>query len=182
MSPRERLFVREYLVDLNASQAAVRAGYSRAWGSRLLKKPGIRAAVDAALAERERLAEIDAEYVLKRLYEEAEADLADIYREDGTLRPVHEWPPVWRRGLVSGLETVEAGDGTAVTKIKLSERLRRLELIGKHVRVRAWEQPQQQVNQTNTVNVLQVITGVPRGEREEEQGVVIDQSAGAGVD
>ena len=54
--PKQRLFVEEYLVDLNATQAAVRAGYSKstahAIGWQLLRRPAVAEAIDKALAER----------------------------------------------------------------------------------------------------------------------------------
>lgn len=55
MTPKQAAFVREYLIDLNATQAAIRAGYSRktagSQGFDLLKKPEIAEAVSAAANE-----------------------------------------------------------------------------------------------------------------------------------
>ena len=77
-----------------------------------------------------------------RLADEVLADLADLYAESGELRPVAEWPLIWRQGLVSGLiinETFLDGEKLGhVTKVKLSDRIRRFELIGKHVNVQAF--------------------------------------------
>ncbi len=85
---------------------------------------------------------IDADWVLTRLTHEAMADLADLYTENGELRPVAEWPLIWRQGLVSGLDVDEDIQGGTkvgqVTKVRLSDRIRRLELIGKHVNVQAF--------------------------------------------
>ena len=57
LNVRERLFVREYLIDLNATQAAIRAGYSPKWapkrGSLVLQPPAVaKAAIEAAMAAR----------------------------------------------------------------------------------------------------------------------------------
>lgn len=69
MTPKQEAFVREYLVDLNATQAATRAGYSRrtahAIGHENLTKPEIAAAIDAAMNERAKRTEITADYVLE---------------------------------------------------------------------------------------------------------------------
>lgn len=151
LTPKQRLFVAEYLKDLNATQAAIRCGYSEATaeqqGSRLFRNVQIREAIDAALAQREERTQIDADWVLKRLAEEAEADLSDLYDENNNLKPIHEWPKIWRQGLVAGVEVDELWEGHGddrmqigvVKKVRLSDRVKRLELIGKHVRVNAFQ-------------------------------------------
>lgn len=148
LTAKQQQFVAEYLIDLNATQAAIRAGYSAKTANRigpeLLTKPDVAAAVSAALQERSARTKIDADWVLTRLAEEAEADIADLYTEEGSLRPVHEWPPVWRKGLVAGIDVEEIRDEGAVVgvvrKLKLSDRLKRIELIGKHVDVQAFKE------------------------------------------
>ncbi len=76
MTPRQHLFCREYTVDLNATQAAVRAGYSantaNREGTRLLANPEVKAEVDRLLAERAGKVDLTAEWVLNRLRAEAE--------------------------------------------------------------------------------------------------------------
>ncbi|WP_244529164.1 terminase small subunit [Mesorhizobium muleiense] len=140
------------MIDLNATQAAIRAGYSQktaaAVGHENLTKPEIKAAIDAARVERSQETKIDAAWVLTRLAAEAVADIADIYDDDGQLLPVKEWPLIWRQGLVQGVDVEELFDGYGkertqigvVRKVKLSDRVRRIELIGKHVGVKAFEE------------------------------------------
>lgn len=71
MNARQTKFVQEYLIDLNATQAAIRAGYSkkaaRAIGSENLTKPDIATAIDAALFRRAQEMGLSAERVLGRL-------------------------------------------------------------------------------------------------------------------
>ena len=71
LSPRQRRFVEEYLVDLNASQAAVRAGYgvsgARQQGHRLLTNVDIQAEISVRQRERGRRVGVDVDWVLKRL-------------------------------------------------------------------------------------------------------------------
>lgn len=161
LTPLEDRFAREYMIDLNATQAALRAGVrqptptSRAPSTaahQMLKRPHVRAYIAEMQAAREARTSIDADWMLVRLAQEAMADLADLYDEHGALLPVHEWPPIWRQGLVAGIEIEEitAGEGEAkqivgrVKKIRVSDRVKRLELLGKHVNVSAFgpEQPQ----------------------------------------
>ena len=85
--------------------------------------------------------------VLRTLAEEKTADLASIYDAEGRLLPVPEWPMVFRRGLVVGVESFEEYAGTGpdrvavgmVRKVKLSDRIKHIELIGRHVGVQAFK-------------------------------------------
>lgn len=148
LNAKQQKFVDEYLIDLNATQAAIRAGYSEktahSQGPRLLENVEVCKAIEQALQTRSKETRIDANWVLKRLAAEAEADIADLYSPDGYLLPVHEWPKVWRQGLVAGVDVEEiSADGVKlgeIKKIRLSDRVRRLELIGKHVRVNAFQE------------------------------------------
>lgn len=91
---------------------------------------------------------VDAGWLLARLVDEACADIADLYDGEGKLKPVDEWPEVWRQGLIQGVEIEERFEGRGngreqvgfVKKIRLSDRLKRLELIGKHIGVKAFEE------------------------------------------
>ncbi|MDP9572400.1 UNVERIFIED_ORG: phage terminase small subunit [Agrobacterium larrymoorei] len=152
LSEKQSRFVEEYLKDLNATKAAIRAGYSEktahSQGPRLLENVGIATAIEKAKAQRSERTQIDADWLLKRLADEAVADIADLYDENGGLKPVDQWPLIWRQGLVSGIEVEELFDGRGedrehigrVRKVKLSDRIKRLELIGKHVDVQAFRE------------------------------------------
>ncbi len=78
LTARQQRFVDEYLIDLNATQAAIRAGYSKktagATGNENLTKPEIAEAVAAAQKERAERVRIDADDVLRRWIEIANAD------------------------------------------------------------------------------------------------------------
>ena len=146
LTAKQHRFIQEYLLDLNATQAAIRAGYSaktaRQVGAENLTKPVIAAAIFEAKADRSERTKVDSDWVLSRLADEADADIADLYNEDGSLKPVHQWPLIWRKGLVAGLdvEEIKAEGQTIgiVRKVKLSDRIKRVELIGKHVDVQAF--------------------------------------------
>ena len=145
LTPKQQRFVDEYLVDLNATQAAIRAGYSEktayAVGYENLRKPQIAGAIQSRMDQRSEKTGVDAQYVLKRLHEIDQLDIADLLDDTGKVRPIREWPKAWRTS-ISGLDIQElvAGDiETIVRKVKWPDKLRNLELIGKHVNVKAFE-------------------------------------------
>lgn len=87
LAPKQAKFVQEYTVDLNATQAALRAGYSAknadTIGYQLLHKTPVKAAIDAALAKRAEKTEITAERVLAEISNMAFYDPAEIMLEIG---------------------------------------------------------------------------------------------------
>jgi len=82
LTPKQALFVQEYLVDLNATQAAIRAGYSETTahsiGHENLSKPEIVAAIAAAQEERSKRTEITQDMVLRRFWSIATANANDL--------------------------------------------------------------------------------------------------------
>ncbi|HEK1476850.1 TPA: terminase small subunit [Pseudomonas aeruginosa] len=144
LTKKQRLFVDEYLLDLNATQAAIRAGYStrRATeiGYQLLQRPEVAQAIQAAMAERSKRTEVEADYVIRRLREIDEMDVLDIHEDDGSFKPIREWPKVWRQFL-SGIEIAELFEGRGddrriagvLRKVKWPDKLRNLELLSRHV-------------------------------------------------
>jgi len=82
LTPKQAAFVREYLIDLNATQAAIRAGFSEKTAGRqaveLLNKTHVKAAVDAASAKRAEKLEISAERVLTEISRMAFYDPLDL--------------------------------------------------------------------------------------------------------
>ncbi|ATH03000.1 terminase small subunit [Pseudomonas aeruginosa] len=144
LTKKQRLFVDEYLIDLNATQAAIRAGYStrRATeiGYQLLQRPEVAQAIQAAMAERSRRTEVEADYVIRRLREIDEMDVLDILEDDGSFRSIRDWPKAWRQFL-SGIEIAELFEGRGddrriagvLRKVKWPDKLRNLELLSRHV-------------------------------------------------
>ncbi|HHQ2908934.1 terminase small subunit [Pseudomonas aeruginosa] len=144
LTKKQRLFVDEYLLDLNATQAAIRAGYStrRATeiGYQLLQRPEVAQAIQAAMAERSKRTEVEADYVIRRLREIDEMDVLDILEDDGSFRSIRDWPKAWRQFL-SGIEIAELFEGRGddrriagvLRKVKWPDKLRNLELLSRHV-------------------------------------------------
>ncbi len=79
LTPRQARFVDEYLVDLNAKEAAIRAGYSKKTakqlGHKTLPAPAVQEAVTAAMGARSKRTEITADMVLRRLIENVERSM-----------------------------------------------------------------------------------------------------------
>lgn len=159
LTDKQEMFCREYLIDLNATQAAIRAGYSEKTANRiaaqLLSKLDIQNRIAELKSQRNEDVGIDAQYVLRRLVEIDQMDVLDILSDSGDLKPVRDWPKVWRTTL-SGMELVAmAGeDDTAalLKKIKWPDKVKNLELLGKHISVQAFkEQVEQKVTATHNV-------------------------------
>ena len=119
LTDKQTAFVREYLVDLNATQAAIRAGYSERTASRigpqLLGKNCVREAIEKAQAKRARRVEVTQDYVLSNLVEVVE-------------RTMQRAPVLDRKG-----EQVTDEEGRAVWTFDAKGANRALELLGKHL-------------------------------------------------
>ncbi|EEV7641554.1 terminase small subunit [Escherichia coli] len=146
LTDKQELFAREYLKDLNGTQAAIRAGYSEKTAneqaSRLLANVNVQKFVAELKTARVEQTGIDAAYVLRRLVEIDQMDVLDILLQDGELKPIKDWPKVWRTTL-SGMDVVEmvsADSAALLKKIKWPDKVKNLELLGKHVSVQAFKE------------------------------------------
>ena len=144
LTAKQARFVEEYLIDLNATQAAIRAGYSektaQQMGSENLLKPVIAKAIQEAQNKRTEQTQIDSAYVLKRLVEIDQMDVLDIMDENLNMKPLKEWPKIWRQ-YINNIESIELSDGEGwLKKIKWPDKVKNLELIGKHVSVGAFKE------------------------------------------
>ncbi|EKN3890696.1 terminase small subunit [Yersinia enterocolitica] len=150
LTDKQEMFCREYLIDLNATQAAIRAGYSDKTANRTasenLSKPDIQKRISELKSQRNEEVGIDASYVLKRLVEIDQMDVLDILKEDGGIKPISEWPKVWRTTL-SGFDintSITNFDETTVEnilkKIKWPDKVKNIELLGRHVNVNAFKE------------------------------------------
>lgn len=144
ITARRKLFAEEYLKDLNATQAAIRAGYSAKnagkIGPETLNNPAVKEIVEAAMAERIKRTQISADNVLEELWSIARADITQAYDEAGWLKPLKDIPQDVRRAL-SGLEVQEifTGEGDdrhisgLMRKLRFNDKIKALELVGKHL-------------------------------------------------
>lgn len=146
LTDKQELFCREYLVDLNATQAAIRAGYSEntasEQGARLLVNVKVQNYIQELKQQRNDRNKIDADYVLKRLVEIDQMDILDILAPSGDFLPIKKWPRTWRTTL-SGLDIAIIGSGDTeaiMKKIKWPDKTKNLELLGKHINVQAFKE------------------------------------------
>lgn len=136
LTDKQRLFIQEYLVDLNGAQAAIRAGYSKRTANRLasenLRKPHIQAALEKAMKERESRLEVTQDMVLRQLAKIAFHDIKDVvmWGEDGRVK-IKAADKVDGTVLQEVSESVNESGWTK--KVKLNDRMKALELLGKHL-------------------------------------------------
>ncbi|SFN72745.1 phage terminase small subunit [Izhakiella capsodis] len=148
---KKKLFCHAYVLDMNATQAAIHAGYSArtaySIGSRLLSEAAVKECINRLKQDRIDQLNIDANYVLLRLYEIDRMDVLDILNDDMSVKPVSKWPAVWRQYL-SGFDLAEMFEGQGdnrdivgvLKKIKWPDKVKNLELLGKHVTVQAFKE------------------------------------------
>lgn len=147
LTNKQEMFCKEYIVDFNATQAAIRSGYSSASANQSgcdnLAKPIIQNRIKELIEQRNNRVQITADDVLINLYKMAMLDISDVINDNGTVKPISEWTKDWRIA-VGGIDVIEqvSGDDVLITfikKIKGVDKIRIWELIGKHVGVKAWE-------------------------------------------
>jgi len=143
LTPKQKRFTEEFLVDLNATQAAIRSGYSektaRQIGSENLSKPAIQEAIAEAMRARSEATEIDAEWVLRQAVELHLRCMSDI-------RPV--------KNPKTGKQIFD-DEGNAQFKFNAAAANRSLELIGKHIDIGAFRDRLEVSNDLSLIERIQ---------------------------
>jgi phage terminase small subunit len=138
LTPKQEMFVKEYLVDLNATQAAIRAGYSQATameqGYQLLRKTSVQTALQVAMNARSQRTEITADRVLEELAKLAFSDMRDFakWSEAGVTLISSDQLSAEAAACVSEVSQTITKDGGSI-KFKLHDKKSSLELLGKHL-------------------------------------------------
>lgn len=140
LTDKEARFCDEYLIDLNATQAAIRAGYSEksagVIGFETLKKPKVQERIQALqknIAERNGVTQ---DRIIKELARIAFVDIASMFQDDGTLKPMSELTEEQTRAIGSIKEfSYTYGDGSekATKEFKLNDKLSAIEKLMKHL-------------------------------------------------
>lgn len=159
LTKKEQIFVDEYLLTMNAEKAALAAGYAESTArkqaplwigkNRQAKqfKKHLAEAISEAMDKRSERTGIDSDFVLQELAAVWNADICDIIDDLGQFKPVSEWTPIWRK-MITAADIQELFDGFGkerekvgeVVKVKFIDKLKSLELVGKHVNVNAFQE------------------------------------------
>jgi phage terminase small subunit len=146
LTKKQAAFVAEYQIDLNATQAAIRAGYSpkqaHKSAAQLMAKPHIKAAIDDAQAKRLQRLDITADAVLQELAKIGFHDPGKMFNQDGTVKAINELDDNTRMA-IAGFEVSELFDGDGderrgigfAKKIKLADKRAALVDLGRHLKL-----------------------------------------------
>lgn len=138
MTDKQKRFVEEYLIDLNATQAAIRAGYSvktaNEQGSQLLAKLSIQEEIAKAMAERSRRTGINQDRVVLELAKIALVNAGNLIDpEDASIKPDADDNDLACIQSVK-VKTMCTDKGTSTEReVKLYDKKAALELLGKHL-------------------------------------------------
>lgn len=138
LTAKQKKFVEEYLIDLNATQAAIRAGYSPdtaySVGSENLKKPEIKASIDKAMAERSRRTGISQDRVIQELARIAFVNPQKVIQTSNASvrQDISEDDAACIQAVKVKMSESENGS-SCEREVRLNDKLKALELLGKHL-------------------------------------------------
>ena len=150
LTPKQEKACVKYVETSNMSEA-YRHAYNcqnmqyntvNAKASSFFAQDKIKERVAELIKERTERLKINADYVLKRLIDIDNLDVSDIVDENGDIKPVKQWSKAWRTSISAfDVQAIKSGKIESVLKrIKMPDKLKNLELIGKHIDVRAWQE------------------------------------------
>jgi phage terminase small subunit len=136
--PKQKRFCDEYLIDLNGTQAAIRAGYSartaQAQSTKMLLKPLLRAYVDERIADRAQRTEITQDKVIAELALLAfgrQTSLMDWGPDGVTIKDSSDLTDDIAAAVSEVSETTTKDGGTI--RVKIHDKVKALELLGRHL-------------------------------------------------
>lgn len=161
-----RAFVKEYIVDFNGTRAAIAAGYSktsaRQQASKLLVKEKIQKLLKKEIKKRNKRVEVDQDRVIQELAMMAFSDIRDLYDEQGKLKPLQDLDDKTAATISSFKTTTENyfhGEGgdlkkqeNIIDEYKRYDKVKLLELLGKHYGIFEKDNQQKQSNITMELN------------------------------
>ncbi|MCO0607840.1 terminase small subunit [Klebsiella pneumoniae] len=149
----QETYAQEYVkCPENQTQAAINAGFSpksaHVKASTMMRDERIQKRIAELMEERNKRLRVSADYVLLRLVEIDQMDVIDILDDEGGLKPISQWPKVWRTSISAvdinrirmAMKDNEEDIESTLQKIKWPDKVKNLELIGKHVDVNAFKE------------------------------------------
>lgn len=163
----------------NQTQAAINAGFSpntaAVKASNMMRDERIQKRIAELMEERNKRNRVSADYVLMRLVEIDQMDVIDILDDEGGLKPISQWPKVWRTSISAvdinrirmAMRDDEEDIESTLQKIKWPDKVKNLELIGKHVDVNAFKE---RLEVSGTVTIADRMAAARRRVKEQAGG------------
>ena len=137
LTDKQEAFVHEYLIDLNATQAAIRVGYSvktaDVIGCENLTKPNIQQAIAERMAERSRRTGVNQDRVVLELAKIAFVRMTDIVDDHGRIKGTATDDDLACIESIKYKESDNEFGGSVEREVKIGSKLKALELLGKHL-------------------------------------------------
>lgn len=137
LTEKQQRFVEEYLIDLNATQAAIRAGYSaktaNEQAARLLANVSIQQAISEKMAERSRRTGVNQDRVVLELAKIAFVKMTDIVDDQGKIKDTASEDDLVCIEAVKYKKSESETGSSVEREVKISSKLKALELLGKHL-------------------------------------------------
>lgn len=137
LTKKQQLFVDEYLIDLNATQAAIRAGYSAktadVQGSRMLGNVKVQQVIAEAMAKRSKRTGVNQDRVVLELAKIAFVKMTDIVDSKGRIKDTATDDDLSCIESIKYKESDNEFGGSVEREVKISPKLKALELLGKHL-------------------------------------------------
>lgn len=137
LTEKQRMFVEEYLIDLNATQAAIRAGYSAKTadqqGSRMLANVKVQQAIAERMAERSKRTGVNQDRVVLELSKIAFLKMTDVVDRNGAIKQDASEDDLACIESIKYKESDNEYGGSVEREVKVASKLKALELLGKHL-------------------------------------------------
>ena len=137
LTEKQRLFVEEYLIDMNATQAEIRAGYSAktadVQGSRMLGNVKVQQAIAEAMAKRSKRTGVNQDRVVLELAKLAFVKMTDLVDSEGRIKTDATDDDLSCIESIKYKESDNEFGGSVEREVKISSKLKALELLGKHL-------------------------------------------------
>lgn len=181
LTAMQEAYCQEYIkCPENQTQAAINAGYSHKtaakFASQNMRDERVKKRIAELMEERNKRNRVSADYVLMRLVEIDQMDVIDILDDEGGLKPISQWPKVWRTSIsaldINRIRMAMKGDGeddieSTLQKVKWPDKVKNLELIGKHVDVNAFKE---RLEVSGTVTIADRMAAARRRVKEQAGG------------